>query len=70
MSIQYVEQSAQLRDIGRADPEGQGRCSFSSQQATLRRLNKAFAAFFRRIKNGQQPGYPRFKGVGWFDTVE
>jgi putative transposase len=43
---------------------------FSSQQATLRRLNKAFAAFFRRVKAGQEPGYPRFKGVGHFDTVE
>jgi putative transposase len=28
------------------------------------------AAFFRRVKAGQKPGYPRFKGAGWFDTVE
>jgi putative transposase len=27
-------------------------------------------AFFRRVKAGQAPGYPRFRGVGWFDTVE
>jgi putative transposase len=27
-------------------------------------------AFFRRVKAGQAPGYPRFKGVGWFDTVQ
>ena len=39
------------------------------QQATLRRLDKAFAAFFRRIKTGEKPGYPRFQGVGHFDTV-
>lgn len=51
------------------DPERQGRWSFSSQQATLRRLDKAFAAFFRRVKSGEEPGYPHFRGVMWFDTV-
>ncbi|GAB3804116.1 hypothetical protein GCM10027605_27470 [Micromonospora zhanjiangensis] len=60
----------QLKDIRRADPGGQGRWSFSSQQATLRRLDKAMRAFFHRAKAGQAPGYPRFKGAGWFDTVE
>lgn len=69
VSIRYGDQSAQLKDIRRADPEGQGRWSFSSQQATLRRLNRAFDAFFRRVKTGQAPGFPRFKGSGWFDTV-
>lgn len=28
---------------------------------TCRDLDKAFAAFFRRVKAGQTPGYPRFK---------
>ncbi|GAA4615500.1 RNA-guided endonuclease TnpB family protein [Actinoallomurus liliacearum] len=67
--ITYGEQSAQLKEIRAFDPPGQGRWSFSSQQATLRRLDKAFGAFFRRIKNGDKPGYPRFKGGGHFDTV-
>ncbi|MFF8713721.1 RNA-guided endonuclease InsQ/TnpB family protein [Streptomyces sp. NPDC015184] len=68
-SIRYGDQSAQLKEIRAFDPERQGRWSFSSQQATLRRLDKAFQAFFRRVKAGQAPGYPRFKGVGQFDTV-
>lgn len=68
--IRYGDQSAQLRDIRNADPDGQGRWSFSSQQATLRRLNRAFDGFFRRVKAGQTPGYPRFKGKARFDTVE
>src|SRR5437868_6390345 len=29
----------------------------SSLQHTLRRLDKAFAAFFRRVKAGETPGY-------------
>ncbi|WP_416237134.1 hypothetical protein [Streptomyces sp. RB17] len=65
-SIRYGDQSAQLKEIRAFDPERQGHWSFSSQQATLRRLDKAFAAFFRRIKNGEKPGYPRFKGVRHF----
>jgi len=69
-SIKYGQQSAQLKDIRGFDPERQGRWSFSSQQATLRRLDKAFTAFFRRIKSGETPGYPRFRGVNWFDTVD
>lgn len=67
-SVGYAMQSAQLKDIRAFDSECQGRWSFSSQQATLRRLDKAFAAFFRRIKAVQTPGYPRFRGVNWFDT--
>ncbi len=36
----------------------------------MRRLDKAFQAFFRRVKAGEKPGYPRFRGVNWFDTVD
>jgi len=68
-AIRYGDQSAQLKEIRAYDPD-QARWSFSSQQATLRRLNLAFAAFFRRVEAGGAPGYPRFKGAGWFDTVE
>ncbi|MGQ0775900.1 MAG: helix-turn-helix domain-containing protein [Pseudonocardiales bacterium] len=70
VSIRYGDQSAQLGEIRRADPEGQGRWSFNSQQATLRRLNRAFDAFFRRVQAGRAPGFPRFKGAGHFNTVE
>ncbi|MFE9311305.1 RNA-guided endonuclease InsQ/TnpB family protein [Streptomyces sp. NPDC006706] len=43
-SIKYGDQSAQFKEIRAFDPERQGRWSFSSQQATLRRLHKAFQA--------------------------
>jgi putative transposase len=69
VAVRYGEQSAALKDIRRADRSGQGRWSFSSQQATLRRLDRAMGAFLRRAKAGQAPGYPRFKGRGWFNSV-
>jgi hypothetical protein len=28
------------------------------------RLKKAMEAFFRRLKAGENPGYPRFRGTG------
>ncbi|MGI5290809.1 RNA-guided endonuclease InsQ/TnpB family protein [Nonomuraea polychroma] len=69
VTVRYGDQSAELKHIRADDPGGQGRWSFSSQQATLRRLDKAFGAFFDRVKAGRTPGFPRFKGRGWFDTV-
>ena len=27
-------------------------------------------AFIRRVKAGEKPGYPRFKGRGWWDSIE
>ena len=67
--IRYEDQSAQLTGMRAVRPD-QAVWSFSSQQATLRRLNKAFAGFFGRVKAGQTPGYPRFKGKARFDSVE
>jgi len=31
-------------------------------------LDKAFQAFFRRVKAGEKPGYPRYKGKNRFDS--
>jgi transposase len=65
----YEDQSAQLKDIRAARPD-LAAWSFSSQQATLRRLNRAFAGFYRRVRAGETPGYPRFKPAHRFDSVE
>lgn len=32
------------------------------------RVDLAFKAFFRRVKAGEKPGYPRFRGKGWYDS--
>lgn len=32
------------------------------------RIDLAYKAFFRRIKSGEKPGYPRFRGKGWYDS--
>jgi len=37
-------------------------------QDVLKRADKAFQNFFRRLKAGEKPGYPRYKGRGWYDS--
>jgi putative transposase len=37
-------------------------------QDVLRRLDKAFAAFFRRIRNGEAPGFPRYKSTSRYHS--
>jgi putative transposase len=38
-------------------------------RGTLQRLDEAFQGFFRRVKKGQQPGYPRFRSAKLFDSL-
>ena len=61
-SISYAEQCRRLTQLRAEMPEWT-LTNGSSQQMTLRRLNKAFQAFFRR---GQEPGFPRFKSLARF----
>ncbi len=68
VSVSYDVQSAQLKDIRRADQQGQGRHSFAAQQQTLRRLNTVFTAFYKRAKKAKA-GYPRFKPYTRFNQV-
>ncbi len=37
-------------------------------QDVARRVDKAFKSFFRRVKAGETPGYPRFKGLHQYDS--
>ena len=73
VSVSYGMQSAQLREIRRADPRGQGRHSFTAQQQTLRRLNVVFEAFYARVKKKkkekEKAGYPRFRPYSRFHQV-
>jgi putative transposase len=66
-SIGQYEQLARVKNFRRENP-------FAAQvhshilQVTTADLDKAFQAFFRRVKAGEQPGYPRFKGHGRFSS--
>ena len=67
-SPDYYAQKKALPVWKTAHPE---LCQPHSQalQDVAKRVDIAFAAFFRRIKAGETPGYPRFKGEGQYDSL-
>lgn len=69
VTLRYGQQASELKAV-RAEDERLAGFSFSAEQQVLRRLDKAFAAFFRRVKSGQTPGFPRFRAKSRFDSAE
>lgn len=69
-SISYNDCSRWFTSQRKTNPHF-ARINFASAQATMRRLDKAFSSFFRRVKKGaEKVGYPRFKGRDFFNSIE
>jgi putative transposase len=66
-TITYYDQANQLPDIKQIREEYQ---DIHSQvlQEVLMRVKRSFDNFFRRVKNGETPGYPRFQGYNRYDS--
>lgn len=65
-SVSFYDQTRQLTEIRSAGDVGIV-CAKTGEQV-LRRVDRAFRAFFRRVRSGDRPGYPRFKSVHSFDS--
>lgn len=65
-SIHYFDQSSQLKEIRAAGDLSLA--NFSACQDVLRRVDKTFKAFFRRMKRKEKAGFPRFKSHTRFDS--
>ncbi|MGH8997553.1 MAG: RNA-guided endonuclease InsQ/TnpB family protein, partial [Acidimicrobiales bacterium] len=68
-SISLFDQCRTLTGLREVRPEVLG-FGVTVCRGTLKRLDRAFCAFYRRCRAGQKPGYPRFKGSGSFDSVQ
>lgn len=68
-SVSYVDQCRSLTEPRSARPDihGQG---VTVCRGTLKRLDRAFNAFYRRSRVGEKPGFPRFKSVHRWDSVQ
>ncbi len=66
-ALTYNQQATQLPEVKEIRPEYS---EIHSQvvQDVLRRVDKAYQAFFRRIKEGKTAGYPRFQGYGRYES--
>ncbi len=69
-SVSFPAQWERFREDRKARGEDFGLLNATSVQQLLRRLDKTFAAFFRRLKQGDKPGFPRFKPAQRFRSVE
>ncbi len=58
--ISYYDQTAELAEV-REERKEYNDILITVLRNTLYRVDLAFKAFFRRMKAGQTPGYPRFK---------
>ena len=66
-SVTEAQQSAQLPAIKAVRPE-YGEIHSPVLQEVLTRLDRAFQSFFRRVKRGETPGYPRFHGANRYHS--
>jgi putative transposase len=67
-SISLYEQHVEIAKWKDNHPELKRVHSQVLQNVALR-VDLAFKSFFRRIKAGDTPGYPRFKGSGVYDSI-
>src|SRR6185503_19355290 len=67
LSLSYFDQCRGLTEWRKSDAEAKD-LPVNVQRATLKRLDEAYKGFFRRVKRGGMPGFPRFRGKGWFDS--
>jgi putative transposase len=68
-SVRRYDQSACLPQI-RRELFHQGRWSATAQQKVLHRLDKAYAAFFGRVKRGVVAGFPRFRARARYHAAD
>jgi len=66
--VSRYDQQRQIKEIRQIRPEFQD-LYFAVMTQVLIRLDKAFKAFFRRIRHGEKPGFPRFKGRNRFNSL-
>ena len=67
-ALNYVTQCRELTDV-RAAGLGPVQMNCTAMRDPLRRLDRAFAAFFRRVKARTNPGYPRFRASRRYDSL-
>lgn len=66
-SASKFEQLAKVKDYRKENPYA-AQVHSHILQVVVADLDKAFQAFFRRVRAGETPGYPRFKGRNRFDS--
>ena len=65
--ISWYTQSKQLTELKKEYPQLDV-ITRDTLENVLKRLDRAYQSFFRRIKSGEKPGFPRFKGFDRYNS--
>lgn len=68
-SVNYLHQQAELTEL-RAQDQAFAAVPAWVLRSSLRRLDLAYKAFFRRCKRGETPGFPRFRSRDRYDSFD
>ena len=68
-SIAAYDQHQSFTRIRHDDPDGFGKQDVRLGRGTLAQLDRAFNAFFRRVKRSEKPGFPRFRSQHRFKCI-
>jgi putative transposase len=67
-TLGYLDQANELKAVRLID-ERLASYGYSAEQQVIRRLDKAFRAFFSRVRKGKG-GFPRFRARSMFDSAD
>ena len=66
----FYDQCKELTDIRADDPDGYGSEAVSYGRGALKRIDRAYSAFYARCKQGETPGHPRWKPYHRYRTLD
>ncbi len=69
-SLSLYAQCYWLTGLRARNEHGLGEISSGSERGMLKRIDEAFKSFYRRVKAGQTPGYPRFRPLSRCVTID
>lgn len=66
----FYDQCKELTKIRADDPDGYGAEAVSLGRGALKRIDRAYQAFYARCRRGDKPGHPRFKPYHRYRTLD
>ena len=69
-SLSFYDQCKWLTRLRAANEHQLGEIAIGASRGMLKRLDLAFQAFFRRVRAGEAPGFPRFRPISRCRTID
>ena len=70
VNVSWIDQDLSLTAIRVEWPDREGAVDRRVQRGVLRRVEHAYQDFFRRVRSGEVPGFPRFQSHRRYRTID